>query len=415
MAYSYYDADSVRYEEIVTQLIYTADSLYRIPIAAIDSVSFVEPVNEYQPNVVKIDALIPYVESVDGLKLCLSSDVPSDLLPRKGDVIIYESFENEFFPTGYAGKVQEVQPSSILCDSVNIGDIYKNYVSFGCFLAVADDDGTDEVPNTRLVPRIGGTVSPHFFAERTFPLNYDYLTGSITLRSEFNLRVIFKYEHGKPFFFDLSFAPGFKVGFKAGFEASGGITVKPKKVTLISAPINTFFNLKINVGPVLKFGSESSVTIGTDFTRAFRAGIKYKNGVWNKYGENKSKLFSEPSLSGIYSGSWFLGLEGEIGIFSKFDILSATLSLDVGAEFRGEFKGNMFNSNAYGSVKDFKYELNGKTIVSANVGIALPFDGNPSDVSIRKSLELLSWGVNLNNWFIVPAFSLIFLVFKKSL
>ena len=182
MAYSYYDADSVRYEEIVTQLIYTADSLYRIPIAAIDSVSFVEPVNEYQPNVVKIDALIPYVESVDGLKLCLSSDVPSDLLPRKGDVIIYESFENEFFPTGYAGKVQEVQPSSILCDSVNIGDIYKNYVSFGCFLAVADDDGTDEVPNTRLVPRIGGTVSPHFFAERTFPLNYDYLTGSITLR-----------------------------------------------------------------------------------------------------------------------------------------------------------------------------------------------------------------------------------------
>ena len=43
IAYSYYDADSVYYNDIVTQVIYTPDSIYRIPLAAIDSVGFVQP------------------------------------------------------------------------------------------------------------------------------------------------------------------------------------------------------------------------------------------------------------------------------------------------------------------------------------------------------------------------------------
>ncbi len=40
IAYSNYDADSVYYDDVITQLIYTQDSLYRIPLEAIDSVAF---------------------------------------------------------------------------------------------------------------------------------------------------------------------------------------------------------------------------------------------------------------------------------------------------------------------------------------------------------------------------------------
>ena len=41
--YSYEDADGNTYDEIVTQIVTTADSIYRIPIAAIDSIGFVQP------------------------------------------------------------------------------------------------------------------------------------------------------------------------------------------------------------------------------------------------------------------------------------------------------------------------------------------------------------------------------------
>ncbi len=43
IVFSHYDLDSLYYDENVTQLIYTTDSLYHIPLASIDSVGFVQP------------------------------------------------------------------------------------------------------------------------------------------------------------------------------------------------------------------------------------------------------------------------------------------------------------------------------------------------------------------------------------
>ena len=45
--YSNYDVDSVYYDEVVTQVVNTADSVYKIPLAAIDSVGFVQPETKY--------------------------------------------------------------------------------------------------------------------------------------------------------------------------------------------------------------------------------------------------------------------------------------------------------------------------------------------------------------------------------
>ena len=282
MAYSYYDADSVRYEEIVTQLIYTADSLYRIPIATIDSVSFVEPVNEYQPNVVKIDALVPYIESVDGMKLSLSSNVPSDQLPKTGDVIIFESFENEMFPTGFAGGVKEVNTSYILCDSVSFGDIYKKYVCFGSYMAVGDEETGEG--KARLTPRrVSGSVSPSIIINQNFGSEGSGLFGSSSIKMGFDLRIVFKYEVGKPAYFDLSVQPEIKshveVGIRGKFNILDLITKKP---TLIGVPIpNTVFFVKVKGGPSLKFNIEASATASTDASIGFKAGLKYlmKSGI----------------------------------------------------------------------------------------------------------------------------------------
>ena len=52
MRYSKVGLDSIEYDEFVVQEIVTADSLYRIPLCAIDSIGFVQPELMFQPNVI---------------------------------------------------------------------------------------------------------------------------------------------------------------------------------------------------------------------------------------------------------------------------------------------------------------------------------------------------------------------------
>ena len=70
IAYSYYDADSLLYDEIVSQVVYTPDSIYQIPLAVIDSVGFVTPKTEYQPDVISLEGAIrDYVIGSDSLTI----------------------------------------------------------------------------------------------------------------------------------------------------------------------------------------------------------------------------------------------------------------------------------------------------------------------------------------------------------
>ena len=50
MGYSKFDLDSVEHDVYVVQEIETADSIYRIPLAAIDSVGFVQPEVKFNPR-----------------------------------------------------------------------------------------------------------------------------------------------------------------------------------------------------------------------------------------------------------------------------------------------------------------------------------------------------------------------------
>ena len=43
IGFSHYTADSLLYNKIASQVVYTPDSIYMIPIAAVDSVGFVTP------------------------------------------------------------------------------------------------------------------------------------------------------------------------------------------------------------------------------------------------------------------------------------------------------------------------------------------------------------------------------------
>ena len=91
MECSKFGLDSVEHDEFVVQDIVLADTIYRIPLSAIDSISFVQPEIRFQPGVRFIgnDGYSPYLKSigVDGTTLRFE-DLPDELIPEEGQILL---------------------------------------------------------------------------------------------------------------------------------------------------------------------------------------------------------------------------------------------------------------------------------------------------------------------------------------
>lgn len=170
IVYSCYDADSLLHDDAVTQVIYTQDSIYRISLAAIDSVGFVTPETKYQPHVIVIDGeLRNYVTSSEGLSISFKPDIPSKLLPSVGDKLVTTEVSETFF-AGFAGKVESITSESgsivVTCSAVDLSEVFEE-------LYIVNDSRASkkqvkgETENRRITNSWEGIYSP---TPLTFPL-----------------------------------------------------------------------------------------------------------------------------------------------------------------------------------------------------------------------------------------------------
>ncbi len=105
LAYSKKDLNGVEHPDVVVQEIWTADSVYRIPLAVIDSVSVVTPEVKYAPKVKKLSPdYLPYIKSTGDMSITFSNELPHSLRVNKGDILVYEDFDH-LFENGFAGRV----------------------------------------------------------------------------------------------------------------------------------------------------------------------------------------------------------------------------------------------------------------------------------------------------------------------
>lgn len=131
IAYSHYDADSLFYDEIVTQLVYTVDSVYKIPLAVIDSVGFVQPETVYKEDAKQlVGELFDYLIKADSLLLTFDSSLPSTLLPIVGDKLVATELTDKL-PLGFTGTVRLVETTSegylVTCDSLALEDAVEQF------------------------------------------------------------------------------------------------------------------------------------------------------------------------------------------------------------------------------------------------------------------------------------------------
>lgn len=152
MEYSYEDADGNSFDELVTQIITTADSVYKIPLAVIDSISFVTPETQYKPGVIVIEgALRQYVLSCDELQITFSSAIPYSLLPRIGDKLVTLE-QSHVFPSGFLGEVASVDKNAdgnyfVSCELISMTDVFK------CYYGVYETNFSQSSHPTRIAHR----------------------------------------------------------------------------------------------------------------------------------------------------------------------------------------------------------------------------------------------------------------------
>ena len=138
------DLDSVMHAENVTQEVWTVDSVYRIPLAAIDSVSFVTPPTVYKHDVTRIEYnLLDYIIGADGLTLKLKPDTPTMIVPVKGDkLVLLEGCD--VLPYGFSGIVSRVETGGssidVVCEQAYLEDLFDSFCNVSTVYGYNPDD-----------------------------------------------------------------------------------------------------------------------------------------------------------------------------------------------------------------------------------------------------------------------------------
>ncbi len=148
ITYSNTGLDGVSHPNAVVQQVWTPDSLYRIPLAVIDSVGFKAPQTEYKPDVVIIDERhMPYIIDASDSTITFNSDVPSSMVPVMGQ-IMYSDLTDDPFYMGFAGRVVGIERRTgqvkYICSPVTPSDVYSRFLD--CFKVITDS--TEVVDDT---------------------------------------------------------------------------------------------------------------------------------------------------------------------------------------------------------------------------------------------------------------------------
>ncbi len=132
ITYSRIDTLGVEHDDIVVQEVWTPDSLYRIPLEAIDSIGFRAPAPKMRDNLFYIrDYHIGHTLSLDSLTVNFSKSINNDSLPSVGQVMLCV-IDKTPFEEGFAGKVQQIKRHDnhieVICSEVSPFDVFERLV-----------------------------------------------------------------------------------------------------------------------------------------------------------------------------------------------------------------------------------------------------------------------------------------------
>lgn len=407
MGVSKYDLDSIEHEEYVVQDIETADSIYRIPLAAIDSIGFQQPEIVLNPKAKDIGAqgLYDYMKdfyAYDDMTVFfrLNADTPAELVPKEGDVLInfsdprisYSMQSEEDF-SGLACKVKSViryneySQWTVYCDPLtDLSDIFVQLIAVekigydtegNVKRRIAGFDYDEETQ--RYVAKASGSGSITLFdISATLHRESDWGTANADLSIKAGLDVTYNITWKNIYFklgrsFEFSVTPSATLKASKDFEAE--IVGIPEFLSSIKFPaVAPLFQTRPFPKVVLRAGGELGVKLSLPTVGyAYHESLSFNSGrilPWSYSMFDGNTGSTNPNQELFNTGDVELSLSGFVQIAAKFTggvetndwfskILSAYIGLELyaGPKLEGSLSLSMsklLQQGAYESMSDSK-------------------------------------------------------------
>ena len=383
ITYSCTDLDGVEHDDIVVQEVWTPDSVYRIPISAIDSIGFRAPKPEMKEGIFHItEDHLPYAVSVEDLTVTFRSSIPTSLLPSIGQVVISDVYD-EPFEIGFAGRVKNVVNSNgtitVICEEVGLGDVYDQLIYVGKTNAYEDDadyskasraprkikiydNGVIDVPLGKFSLKVsdGSDASVSLSAKPSLTVDYLVAYNVKGVQNQFKVVAKPKVEYG--------------LDYKIKVKKS-----KSLEDYLAFIPIETGvpgLRIKVRFGAFLDLeGSVSldgNMTYTTETTCGFDSNIDENHGFFYSVDSG----WEEPEVSLELEGSLFCGPVVQVSAYIIYEkgFPCVKFNLKPGVEFSGKIVASSdgiseYGFNAYDMLKDSKLSLGGKLKAESSASV----------------------------------------------
>ncbi len=421
--YSYLDAEGNRYEEIVSQIVNTTDSVYIIPLAAIDSVGFVQPEIKLQPNVLKMDnsGLMDYLVAVDDMSLLFKPSLPNDLKPKVGEVLLYTDFNSSLLPNGFVGKVLETKMQAdafrVDCDPISdIFDIFEQLVAI---------EKVEEIQAAAKQMVDGEWISSRnpvsFNLGYSHPLSNGQVSLSGSVDGTYIATIAYNISREEQYI-NVKVDHDWQYGAHLNFKCDKGFGTLKGPVASLPAfrfpAIAPVFKFQISGAPFVKGEGNMELDFSLNSpVHSYAAQATYRNGHFSGWNHKKpvegsntpnwNAAFSlNGSLQAGYMVDFWLGLDAGIkGIAEDLLKLGTGIDFYIGPKLTGDFTmqiGSENPVNYYSLYKDSKLGLSLLTVDYEFFGEAA-FAGHklPRGVFCNGTFQTPLY----HEWFIMPEFS----------
>lgn len=424
--HSQLDLDSVMHKDFVVQEVWTADSVYRIPLEVIDSVSFVLPPTVFKQGVVNLkEQLLDYVIGADGLTLKLKANVPNSLIPSAGDkIVLLDGCRS--LPNGFSGIVQNIQTTTegveVICERAYMEDLFDSFCSVSTLYVSGGEQAqakyiTARGASTRadfgtskwgtLTISCASQILPNVFPDSDLALQLG-AEASIAVTPKLRIHAFTILGDGNGFYFNGSVTGNLEVASKLALYGSIDYNkdfTDPKLEKGIAIP-GTACLVDYYFAPGFFVHANATISESVTDVRNFQIGMNFD---YSSIGENVLKpvpptlrlVSSSTEMEGCIDGSLAAGIFVEKG----FNIWSRGVGKvccrgELGMQVSGNFV--LRNSDIDNSEGTELYERIKKTSIEAGPYANLQLQA--SILGIGPSVTL-SERSNFKKWDLVPTFS----------
>lgn len=427
--HSHIDIDSTYCKDFIVQEVWTADSVYRIPLSVIDSVSFVTPPTVYKNDVRKIeDNLLPYVIGVDSLTLKLRADIPSSIIPKVGNKLVLLK-GCDVLPDGFSGIVSKIESTSsmnsinIVCKQAYIEDLFDSFCNVSTTYGDANGNLKTRNVSNDGIQRSAYKPSGSIFKLGPFTKNCTNeislgiasdgelalqggTNSSVTIQPTFRIHSFLIVGERYGTYFNCSITGNLEV--TSNESVYGGINYSHDfRNTEYRYPIPQTANLvNFYIMPGLFFRANAVITASIKATRNYSFGMAFDyssiNGCLIKPALGGHLSSQSTEMDGCIDGSIAAGAFIETGFnLASRDIAKACVRGEYGYQLSSNFV--LRNEDVENSQKETKlYERLKSSSIAFGPFANASFQASVATLGISKSWELSKTSEKRN---IVPIFS----------